>query len=232
MKTITKGMILAAGLGTRLRPLTNKTPKPLLPVLGKRMIDFPLQTLADGGIREIIINLHHLGGQIKEYLGSEKFGMKISYSEEPTILGTGGGIKNVGHFFGTDDFAVINCDAIFEIDLNDVIESHLKSKAEATMVIRQLKSDDKYKPVAIDHVGNLLGFNDDGKYFYTGLQILTKQVLDVLPPPNVASCIIRDGYQKLIEQGKRVTTFIHEGKWIDIGDREKYLSVSNEEEKL
>ncbi|MBI2092402.1 MAG: nucleotidyltransferase family protein [Deltaproteobacteria bacterium] len=117
-----RAMILAAGLGTRLRPLTHKTPKPLLPVNGRPMIDFSLARVKKAGITNVIINLHYLGGQIKKYVGSgRRYGLKIRYLHEPKILGTGGGIKNAERFLNGGPFVVINSDTLIDIDLKKVI---------------------------------------------------------------------------------------------------------------
>ena len=110
-------MILAAGLGTRLRPLTDRIPKPLLPVAGRPMIDYTLAWVAAAGIRQVMINLHHMGDRIRQTVGRERFGLEISYSEEPVILGTGGGLKRVERFFTDSPFLVVNADVLTAVDL-------------------------------------------------------------------------------------------------------------------
>src|SRR3989338_7257764 len=114
--TIMRAMILAAGLGTRMRPLTTHIPKPMVPVLGKPLIGHVLEVLKKAGIREVIVNLHHLPLSLKKYLRSQK-NFKISFSLEPKILGTGGGILKAKSFFQNQRFVVINSDILIDIDL-------------------------------------------------------------------------------------------------------------------
>ncbi|MFH1653182.1 MAG: nucleotidyltransferase family protein [Pseudomonadota bacterium] len=226
MKKINKGMVLAAGLGTRMRPLTFETPKALLPIGEKRLIDFSLERLSKGGIKHVIVNLHHLGEQIRAYLGSEKYGMKIAYSEEPEILGTGGGIKNAVDFFEGADFVVTNCDLIMDVDLKEVIQKHESKTPAATLVVKRLTDGESYTPIDIDNAGEIKSFGK-GEYFYTGLQILSQKVLDILPPKGIPSCLVNDGFKKLLSEGKILSSYFYDGRWIDIGDLQKYQESIN-----
>src|SRR3989475_6130544 len=131
-----KAMILAAGLGTRLRPLSNSVPKPLLPVAGRPLIVWNLLLLRRYGITEVIINLHHLGDLIEKELGDgSRFGMRLAYSRESVILGTGGGIKQAGGFFGRAPFMVLDGGTLLELDLREVGGVHTKRGAPATLVV-------------------------------------------------------------------------------------------------
>ncbi|HAP39092.1 MAG TPA: hypothetical protein DCQ94_04955, partial [Nitrospira sp.] len=133
-----KAMILAAGLGTRLRPLTDVTPKPLLPVAGTPMIVWNLLLLKRHGIRDVVINLHHLGDMIRQALGDgSALGMRLIYSYEPVILGTGGGIKQAEPHFQGEPVLVLNGDTLFELDLGAVMAFHRERAAAATLVLRQ-----------------------------------------------------------------------------------------------
>src|SRR5579883_2046619 len=110
-----RAIILAAGLGTRLRPLTNNLPKPLLPIAGAPLIVWNLLLLRRHGVTEVIVNLHHLGHLIEQELGDgSRFGMTLAYSHEPVILGTGGGIKQAEPFFKGEPFLVLNGDTLLE----------------------------------------------------------------------------------------------------------------------
>src|SRR3954469_4313488 len=114
-----KAMVLAAGQGTRLRPLTDRVPKALVPVAGRPMIEYPLLLLKHYGIHEIVINLHHFGEQIEAYLGDGKrFGLQISYSKERQLLDTGGGLRKAKPFFKDETFLVINTDVLIDLPLS------------------------------------------------------------------------------------------------------------------
>jgi NDP-sugar pyrophosphorylase family protein len=144
-------MILAAGFGSRLRPLTDRVPKPLLDVGGVPMIAYPLALLRAAGIDEVVINLHHLGDQIRARLGDGgAYGMSISYSEEPSLLDTGGGIKKAEAFLRGGTFVVLNADSVMDLDLAAVIDWHRRQRAVATMVLRPDREDGRYGHIEID----------------------------------------------------------------------------------
>jgi NDP-sugar pyrophosphorylase family protein len=136
----TKAMILAAGLGTRLRPITNNIPKALVKVEGKTLLELAIQHLAKFGVRDIIINVHHFADQIISYLDENKnFGLTISISEErEQLLDTGGGLKKAAWFFADGGpFFVRNVDVISDLDLNRLKEYHQSSNALASLVVRK-----------------------------------------------------------------------------------------------
>lgn len=220
---IEKGMILAAGLGTRLRPLTYKVPKPLVPLNDHRLIDYPLNYLSKNGIAQVMINLHHLGKQIKEYVGDgKKYGLRVFYSEEPEILGTGGGIKKAAEFFEGKPFVCINADSLIHADFKALVERHFSSEASATMVLKKKLGDDPYEGINISKGNYLVNIEEKGDYFYTGLQIITKELLDVLPPAGSVSCLIQDGYKKLLKDGKKIAVYLYEGYFNDLGTPDRY----------
>jgi len=223
-KKITRAMILAAGLGTRLRPLTYKTPKPLLRVNGKAIIDYNLELLKKAGVEEVIINIHHLGDQIIRHIGNgRRFGLKVRYSKEKTILGTGGGIKKAENFFQKRPFFVINADVLIKIDLKKVEKTFfLNKKAVALMVVRRRRPGEDFAKIDADRSGRLIGF-DDGKFMYTGVQILSGSVFGFLKIP---SCLIKNGYKKFLTKGMTVLTFLHRGEWNDIGTPETYNKIN------
>lgn len=216
---ITKGMILAAGLGTRLRPLTYKIPKPLIEAGGKKIIEYNLELFVKAGIRDIIINIHYLPEQIKRALGDgSKYGVRITYSYEPEILGTGGGIKKCEGFFEGKPFAVINCDVLTDIDLKDVIDFHFKEGAKATLVIHPLDDGEKYTPLRAE--GGRLKEIGGGDMMYTGIQIIDPSILKVIPY-NAPSDIVKDVYIPLLKSGGDIAAYTHSGFWTEIGSLEK-----------
>jgi NDP-sugar pyrophosphorylase family protein len=144
-------MILAAGFGSRLRPLTDRVPKPLLRVGGHPMIAYPLAVLREAGVREVLINLHHLGAQIREVIGDgSSYGMSITYSEEDPILDTGGAIKRAEPFLRDGTFAVLNSDTILDLCLADVLAQHRRLGALATMVLRPDREAARFGVIEID----------------------------------------------------------------------------------
>jgi mannose-1-phosphate guanylyltransferase len=233
---IDRAMILAAGLGTRLRPLTLHTPKPLLPLDGTVLIDHQLRYLARSGIKSVAINLHHLGDKIRDHVdGGDRYGLEVNYSDEPEILGTGGGIKKAARFFGRKPFVVINADALIAADVQALIRAHLKSGAQVTMAVKRIDGDEGYTPIDVSDENSVTGFGH-GEFFYTGLQVLGPEIFDMLPPSGTQACLIEDGYKRLLERGGRIGAFVYKGYFNDMGTPGRYeqakVDVSNGKFKL
>lgn len=213
---IRKAMILSAGLGTRLSPITDKIPKPLVPVLNLPNIIYAIELLRRAGISEIIINLHHLADQIREYLGSgENLGLSIEYSYESTLLGTGGGIKNVEHFFIKQPFIVVNCDFVCDFDLRPAIKRHLDRRAVGTMCL--IPKTESYTPVFYSDNGLLqsIGKGSGQSATFTGIHIMAPETLDYLQP--VFSGVNNELYPALIAENQAFCDFCT-GSWWDTGD--------------
>jgi mannose-1-phosphate guanylyltransferase len=228
-------MILAAGLGTRLRPLTDSLPKPLLPVAGTPLIVWNLLLLRKHGIREVIINLHYLGDLIEKELGDgSKWGMSLSYSHEWTLLGTGGGIKQAQWFFGEDPFLVLNGDTLLELDLATVTACHREGAALATMVLRDDLDADRWGAVEIDdrqHVLRIIGRGRSvepamGKRMFAGVHVMDPRLLHEVPYGRESSII--DAYVREIERGSVVLGYTMEGYWSDVGTPERYAQVQHD----
>jgi NDP-sugar pyrophosphorylase family protein len=140
-----RAMILAAGLGTRLRPLTEDRPKALVEVAGRTMLEIALARLRAAGIREVIVNVHHLADMVVEYLeANDNFGMRIEISREETLLDTGGGLKKAGHFFleagAEEPFIVHNVDVVSTIDLGRMVQFHCENRSLATLAVQSRRS--------------------------------------------------------------------------------------------
>ena len=149
-----KALVLSAGYGERLRPLTEKMPKPLLEVGGRPLIYYPLLMLRRAGITEIAINVHHLAGQIESALGrGDSLGVRIAYSPEPMLLGTGGPLLALREFFGDEPFVMLNCDTIMGLDLPRMIRLHRDRGAIATFALRD--GSDTYSRIEIDRDGRI-----------------------------------------------------------------------------
>ncbi|MCB0403862.1 MAG: nucleotidyltransferase family protein, partial [Bdellovibrionales bacterium] len=155
--SIKKAMILAAGLGTRMAPVTDSIPKPLVPILNIPNIIHNIQLLTHAGIEEIVINTFHLGSKLAEALGDgTSLGVQLHYSVEETLLGTGGGVKHAEKLLGNEAFVLCNSDLITDLDLNAAIDFHFSHEALATMVLLDdAKKKRRYANVGTDEAGRL-----------------------------------------------------------------------------
>ena len=221
-------MILAAGKGTRLRPVTDSTPKPLLQVAGRPMIAFPLQLLRDAGIREVVVNLHHLGAQIRRQLGDgSAYGVHIVYSEEDPILDTGGALAAARSFLERDTFVVLNADTFIEVRLQEVIDFHRRQGALATMVLRaDEQRNDRIRIDASHRIrrifdqpqpgpGSAAAQGDGGilpnRFMYAGVLVFEPRVFRYLPPG--AYSITRDVYPRLLAAAEPLYGYVYDGYW-------------------
>ena len=233
-----KAMILAAGFGKRLRPLTDHVAKPTLPVVNIPLILYALNLLKSAGIREVIVNLHHAPETVKKILGrGRKWKMKIRYSYEKDILGTGGGLKNVESFFSEEEaFVLINGDIICDINLRDAITFHQESDAAATMVLREDKNAEQFGVIGIDSEQRIRRFTDlvkpDPKHgtlkkcMFTGIHILSPIVFEYLPP-TIEVCINQYAYPRMINNAETIFGFITNGYWSDLGTISSYWQTNS-----
>ncbi len=230
-----KAMILAAGLGTRLRPLTNTIPKPLLPIAGTPLIVWNLLLLRRHGFHDVIINLHHLGPMIEQALGNgSRYGLRIYYSHEPVILGTGGGIKQAEPHFSGEPVLVLNGDTLFELDLEALYAFHQQHHAAATLVLRSDPDAARWGLVEVDAEHRIVRITGRGKMdsastkprMFAGIHILSPRLLrDV--PKGQASTII-DAYVTGIQRGEVIAGFDLTGYWSDVGTPELYAQAEHD----
>jgi len=227
-----KAMVLAAGFGKRLQPLTHVVPKPLVPVAGVPLIRFALRLLARNGVEEVMINLHHLPDVVEAELGRRSEGLRLSYSREASILGTGGGIRKVSSFFD-ETFVVVNADAMLDVDLAPALEIHRALEAIATMVVRPHRKDDPFSVVGVDEGGQVRQIADRVRYegppltphVFTGVHILEPEFLDYIPP-DIESCINSYAYRKVLEDQRVVAAHVYNGFWAVVGTLERYWQVN------
>ena len=226
-------MILAAGFGTRLKPITDNLPKPLFPVLNRPILEHTLQFLSKQSIREIAINLHHQPEKIIDYFGDGKdFGVNLHYSKEEEILGTAGGIKKLQSFLKDETFLVINSDVLADIDLNNALEFHKEKKSKLTLVVRQDSNTEKYKPILRTEEGRIVNFlghtinNSDPttQVMFTGIQIMEPDIFSRIPE-NKFCGTTEDVFPGMIKDELPVYGYLHEGYWIDMGTRETYIQA-------
>ncbi len=229
-----KAMLLAAGFGERLRPLTLTTPKPLIEVAGHRLIEYNLRLLKKFGAQEILINLHHLAEKIKETLGNgKKYGVKLHYHFEPEILGTGGGIKAVESFFGDRPFFVMNADVLIDLNLQEIWKQHQQSGALATLVVSPAERKDVKRLVYLNPKNQILSITDTPPapgihgYIFTGVQVIEPKVLEELPAQK-KSCIVSNAYLPLLQKNEKLNGFICKAYFRDLGTPERYAEVQKE----
>jgi len=152
-----KAMVLAAGLGLRMRPLTLLRAKPVLPVLNRPLLEWTMTRLARAGVRDVVVNLHHLPETVTDVCGTgRRFGLVIRYSDEPALLGTGGGPRAVRGFFGDEPLLLVNGDVLFDLDLRRLLAVHRASGARATLALRANPVPYAYSPVVSDRKGRIL----------------------------------------------------------------------------
>lgn len=225
-----RAMILAAGFGTRLRPLTNTVPKALVPVAGRPLIEYNLLLLKAYGIEDIVINLHHLGGKIREALGDgSAYGLRITYSPEDPILESGGGIKNAQSFLDGDTFLVINCDTIIDVNLNTLIAAHQQTKSVATLVLRSDPEAASYGLLETEAHGRLRRIRGEprevtvteplSQYMFTGCQVLEPRIFAFMPEVKPFSTT-RETYVSMLRANELLYGFIHTGTWMTVDDAE------------
>ena len=226
-----KAMILAAGLGTRLRPLTDTCPKPLLPLVLQPMLAHVLGQLQEQGVTEVIINLHYRASQIRQWLGTgTQWGLRLHLSYEPEILGTAGGIKRVEALLHGASFVVINADVLVDLDLRALWHWHCQRRALVTMVLRPDPAARAYGPVLVDATERVLCINgrpsdiDPGagqEMVFTGIQVISPEVLQWIAPERHLSTTA-DIYPALLAQQQAVYGYRHTGYWMDVGVPERY----------
>lgn len=223
-----KAMLLAAGYGERMLPITAVVPKPLIPVLGRPLAPQILIRLAAEGIDEAVINLHHLPQRLRESFGDgDAYGLRALYYslEEKKLLGTGGGLAHAAaRLKGSGTILVRNSDFLSDIPLAPVVAAHLRSRCPATIVLAPRRPG--YTPVAIDDRFRVVGFGGDhgGRYLFTGYHLIEESVLEMIPR-KTPSDIVRDVYFQLASEG-RLNAYVHDGFWWEFGEPREYLEGS------
>jgi NDP-sugar pyrophosphorylase family protein len=241
-----KAMVLAAGLGTRLRPLTDDRPKALVEVAGRTLLEITLSRLRSFGILDVIVNVHHFADQVADYLKANRdFGMRIEISREDVLLDTGGGLKKAAWFFleqpgaADEPFLLHNVDVLTAIDLQRLVECHGKAQALATLAVQQREAS---RYLLFDEQLQLCGrrkTRDDKaemvrpcphpqELAFSGIHVLSPRILQIWKEEGVFSII--DAYLRLAAGGEKISAFrADEYYWRDLGTRE---SVTQAEQDL
>jgi len=230
-----RAMILSAGYGTRLWPLTEDRTKPAIPILGKPLVGYVAEYLARYGCDEITVNLHHRPESVRRALGDgSRFGVKLQYVEEPVILGTSGAMDNARALLDGDTFVVVNGKIITDIDLHAAFATHRHSNATATLVLLPNVACEKFSVVKTAD-GLLQGFGgmphaddystDSPPLMFTGIQILEPKIFDYIPR-GVFSHSTTDVYPQAIANGERVAVHVASGRWLELSTIPRYLDIS------
>jgi len=238
-----KAMILAAGFGTRLFPLTIDRTKPAIPFLGKPLVGYVAEYIAKFGFTEVVVNLHHQPESVKKALGDgANYGVKIHYTlEEPKILGTAGALDNARQYLENETFLIVNGKIITDIDISAALETHRKSGALATMVLKPNPKRERF--TIVETKGNLItGFGDfpelisedqianrksqiQNPLMFTGIHILEPRVFDYIPR-GVYSDIVPTFYRPAIAKGEKIVAHITNGNWFELSTIPRYLDIS------
>jgi NDP-sugar pyrophosphorylase family protein len=232
-----KAMILAAGLGTRLRPLTDNRPKALVEIDGRTLLEITLSRLRKFGVGDVIINVYHFADMIVEYLKTnDNFGMRVEVSREDVLLDTGGGLKKAAHFFagdssrpdssGQEPFIVHNVDVLSAIDLRRMVQFHNEHQALATLAVQDRKTS---RYLLFDDQLQLCGrrFGDDRPELvggrkhaqslaFSGIHVISPRLLALMAEDGAFSIIA--SYLRLAAQGEKILAFrADEYYWRDLG---------------
>jgi NDP-sugar pyrophosphorylase family protein len=241
-----KAMILAAGLGTRLRPLTNDRPKALVEVAGRTLLEITIARLREFGVREVIVNVHHFAGMIAEYLREKNnFGMRIEISEEGSLLDTGGGLKKAAWFFREEGpaapFLLHNVDVIGNIDLGRLLGFHTERQALATLAVQRRRSS---RYLLFDEQMLLCGRRlvQERKtelarpsprlreLAFSGIHAISPRLLEMMPEDGAFSII--QSYLRLAGEGERIVAYRADGDyWRDLGTPESIARASEDLKK-
>ncbi len=225
-----QALILAGGVGTRLRPLTSRTPKPVVTLVDRPFIAFMLEWLRRHGVDEVILSCGFLAASVRDVLGDgTRYGVKLHYVDEPDPLGTGGALKYAEELLG-ERFVVCNGDVLTDFDLSAQLAQHESSGATATLALARVEDPSAYGLVRIDddmRVSEFFEKPDSGEQLdaliSAGVYVLDHRVLDLIPPGRPVS-IEREIWPLLIANG--MYGFVGDGYWLDIGSPRGYLQGS------
>jgi NDP-sugar pyrophosphorylase family protein len=234
-------MILAAGYGTRLWPLTVDRTKPAIPFLGKPLVGYVAEYLSHYGCDEVVVNLHHKPESVREALGDgSRFGVHLEYVEEETILGTSGALANARHLLEGETFFAVNGKIITDIDLTKALETHRSSEALVTLVLLPNAARERFSVVETQG-GLVKGFGGmpkplsgddahqdeegDVPLMFTGIQILEPRIFDYIPRSGFSHSTT-DVYPQAIAQGERIVAHVATGRWYELSTIPRYLDIS------
>ncbi|HUA91708.1 MAG TPA: nucleotidyltransferase family protein [Terracidiphilus sp.] len=233
-----KAMILAAGLGTRLRPLTDESPKALVEVAGRPLFEITLARLRAFGVREVIVNVHHFADKMLEYLEAHRnFGMRIEVSREDILLDTGGGLKNAAWFFlessadREQPFLLHNVDVLSTIDFARMVQLHTAQNVLATLAVQNRRTS---RPLLFDEQGLFRGRATESALpagcealAFSGVHVLSPRIFAMMNEDGVFSIV--DAYARLAAEGEKIVAFhADDAYWRDLGRPENILQAAQD----
>ncbi len=224
-----KAMVLAAGVGSRLDPLTRNLPKPMVPIINKPVLEHIIEKLASNGIKDIMINVHYLGDQIMDYFGKgSKWGVRIKYSKEDQLWGDAGSVKRCEDFFDEDTFLVVGGDDLTDIDFNRLVRFHEEKKALATISLTLVDDPSEYGIALLNDRGKITRFLEKpkGEVIFsnsanTGVYVFNRRVLDLIPK-GVQYGFGNSLFPLLLEQKTRFYGYLTSAYWKDVGNLRQY----------
>ena len=219
---IREAVILAAGLGLRMRPITERVPKPALPYLNRPLLHWTLDGLRASGVERVLINLHHLPQSVKSAAESAASGLDLRFSFEPEILGTAGVFGPLRGLLQGDAFLVVNGDVVHEVPYGR-LAAGLAAHAEALAVLALRPAQTPYTPVAMDGEGHITAFGS-GSWMFSGIYAARRKLLDHLPGPGPRE-LVPDLLRPLLPSGA-VRGEVFSEPWLDLGTPETYLRAS------
>lgn len=228
-----KAMVLTAGLGTRLRPLTLERAKPAVPVCGKPLVLRTIEALYKQGLSSFRLNLSWASQTVVDiFERSSGSDLDVTFSHEPEILGTAGGLKANQTFFDSGSFLMVNGDILFKFEIQEAIRFHEETGALATLVLRPQTPPFQFTPVRIDKDHNITSFLQSSRlgeslpqaYVFTGIHILQPRIFDYIEA-GVFYEIISQSYRRAIERGERIMGYCVDGYWNDLGNPARYLQA-------
>lgn len=230
-----RAIILSAGYGTRLWPLTEDRTKPAIPILGKPLVGYVAEYLAGYGCKDIVVNLHHRPESVRRALGDgSKFGVKLYYVEEPVILGTSGALDNARDILDGDTFVVVNGKIITDIDLNAAFETHRRTRALATLVLLPNAACERFSIVKtrdglLEGFGGMPAKSDFSEgnppLMFTGIHILEPGIFDYVPR-GLFSDSVTDVYPQALAKGETIAVHVAGESWYELSTLPRYLDIS------
>lgn len=241
-----KGIIIAGGAGTRLRPLTYTRPKPLIPVVNRPFLEYQVALLKRHGVDEIIFCTNYLADKIQDHFGDgSRFGVSMRYAIEDQPLGTAGAIKNAQKLAGRDTLVVLNGDVLTDFDISSIIRFHKEKDALVTLTLKEVPSPSPYGVILTDPAGRVQEFREPSEatkkllaadphalghtgvdHINAGIYVMQPEALDAIPAGRPVS-VERETYPKLLAEGKPVYALVRDGFWLDIGRPEQYRDATN-----
>lgn len=222
-----RALLLVGGKGTRLRPLTDRLPKPMVPIIGRPLLERTLEVLRAHGVDEVVLSTCYRADAIERYFGDgSDFGMRVRYVREGIPLGTAGAIKNSSGCFD-DSFFVLNADILSNINFSQMLRFHRRKKADVTIAVTRVDNPSAYGVIEYDSEGFATSFREKPKHIVShminaGVYIFEPEVLRRIPAGRPVS-VEREVFPQLLADGGRIVVYQGCNYWLDIGTPEKYI---------